>query len=70
MTSVTMESHDSRERWREMIDAAQTGEAIITRYKRPVAVLIGYDTWLAVKPEIDAYRRQQALARLGELPAP
>ena len=70
MAVITVESNDTRIRLRELLDNAVKQDAIIVRYKTPLAALISYDAYLAIRPALDEWRRQQALATLGELPAP
>ena len=70
MAVITVESNDTRIRLRELLDNAVKQDAIIVRYKTPLAALIGYDAYLAIKPALDEWRRQQALQVLGELPGP
>ncbi|MBP8291824.1 MAG: type II toxin-antitoxin system Phd/YefM family antitoxin [Caldilineaceae bacterium] len=69
MAVVTIDSNDARIQLRELLDKADKADTVIVRYRKPVAVLIGYDAWMAVRTELEEYRRQQALATLGELPA-
>lgn len=63
---VTLDSNEARMQWRDMLDNARGRETIITRYKQPVAVLIDYDTWLAVREHIDAYQKERIREEINE----
>jgi antitoxin (DNA-binding transcriptional repressor) of toxin-antitoxin stability system len=63
----TLDSNDARLRWRELLDLTIAGEATtITRYRKPVAVLIPYTDPEAPQAAQDAIQR----ARLAEAEAP
>ena len=55
--TTTIDSNDARNRWREMLDAgARKLDVIITRYGKPVSVLIDYEDYEAIKEELDDLR--------------
>ena len=44
MNIITMKSEQARNSWRDMLDIVLTGgKVIIERYRKPQAVLIGYE---------------------------
>lgn len=57
MTVQTLDSHQARLRWRDMLDAAHTGsDVIIERYGKPMATLIPYEDYQALLDELDDLR--------------
>ena len=58
MTVTTIDSKDARTQWRTLLDNTAAGKAdvVITRYNKPVSVLISYDDWLALQEELDDLR--------------
>ena len=63
---VTINSDDVRLQWREVLDNARRVDTIVTRYRKPMAVVIDYDAWLAVKPALDEWRRKRAIEEIAE----
>jgi prevent-host-death family protein len=54
---MTIDSNEARNRWREMLDAgARKLDVIITRYGKPVSVLIDFEDYEAIKAELDDLR--------------
>lgn len=54
---IVIDSRQARKRWRDMMDAAVMGDAVvIQRYRTPQAVLINYDDYLALRDELDDLR--------------
>lgn len=54
---ITIDSRQARKRWRDMMDAAVMGDAVvISRYRTPQAVLINYEDYLALQDELDDLR--------------
>ncbi|MBV7336076.1 type II toxin-antitoxin system Phd/YefM family antitoxin [Chloroflexi bacterium TSY] len=51
MTVTTIRSEEARSKWRDVVDAVltRTGEFIIQRYGKPVAVLVNHDEWSMLK---------------------
>ena len=58
MTVTTIDSREARSQWRSLLDATSAGDAdvVITRYGKPVSVLIDYEDWLAIQEELDELR--------------
>ena len=64
---TTLDSNEARLQWRGILDNANKEDAIITRYGKPVAVVIGYDAWLGVQEELEEFRaRQRVQAAIDE----
>jgi prevent-host-death family protein len=51
MITTTFTSDDARKRWRDLLDMTyrDDAEVVIERYNKPVAVLINYEQYQAVK---------------------
>lgn len=64
MTTKTVESRAARENWRDLLDTTTAGQAdvIITRYGKPVTVMIRYEDYVAVQEELVRLRAQQSEA--------
>src|SRR5688572_18889170 len=46
MTITTVKSEEARLNWRDTLDTAHTGGAVvIERYSKPVAVVVNYEQW-------------------------
>lgn len=62
MTIKTFDSHQARNSWREVLDAAliRGTDVIITRYNKPVVTMLAYEDYLAVK-ELLTQRRAERL---------
>ena len=46
----TLSAEHARQNWRGMLDDAyRGGEMVIERYGKPIAVVINYDEWQALK---------------------
>jgi prevent-host-death family protein len=58
MPTAIMDSNEARSQWRGILDATSAGEKdiVITRYGKPVAVLIDYADWLAAQEILDDLR--------------
>lgn len=64
---TTLDSNEARLQWRGILDNANKEDAIITRYGKPVAVVVGYDAWLGVQEELAEFRaRQRVQAAIDE----
>lgn len=64
---TTLDSNEARLQWRGILDNANKEDAIITRYGKPVAVVISYDAWLGVQEELEEFRaRQRVQAAIDE----
>jgi prevent-host-death family protein len=67
MAMTTLDSNEARLQWRGILDNANKEDAIITRYGKPVAVVVGYDAWLGVQEELEEFRaRQRVQAAIDE----
>lgn len=52
MTVKTMKSEEARLSWRDVLDTAHTGGAVVVeRYEKPVAVVISYRRWEQMQAE-------------------
>ncbi len=74
MAVQTMNANEARKRWRDVIDAVQTGQSVIVeRFGKPVAAVISYEDYVAAletieeerdireaEAELEAYRRDPA----------
>jgi prevent-host-death family protein len=51
MNSTTFTSDDARKHWRDLLDLAHADESeiVIERYNKPVAVLLNYERYQAIK---------------------
>ena len=57
LTYTTLDSNEARTHWRELLDAgARKLDVIITRYGRPVSVMIDYEDYEALKEELEELR--------------
>ncbi len=58
MPITIMDSNEARTQWRSILDATGAGEKdiVITRYGKPVAVLIDYADWIAAQEMLDDLR--------------
>ena len=56
MTIATLDSNAARAQWRTLLDAAAETDVVITRYGKPVSVMIDYDDWVALQEELDDLR--------------
>lgn len=66
MTTATIGSREARKNWRDLLDAAYSGQqdAIIERNGKPVAALIPYEDYVALEEmlaDIRAARRAEAM---------
>jgi len=64
MAVKVFDSNQARNNWREMLDTVLTGETdvVITRYNKPVATIVAYEDYLAIRDEL-AKRRAERRAR-------
>lgn len=54
----TLDSNAARLHWREIMDRTIAGEdTVITRYGKPVAAVIPFADYEAIRPALDALRR-------------
>lgn len=64
MTTQTLLSEDVRQDWRNTLDQVAAGnDIVIKRYKKPLAALISYEDYMALRDELEelrADRRAQA----------
>jgi prevent-host-death family protein len=67
-TYTTLDSNEARSRWREVLDAgAKKLDVVITRYGKPVSVVIDYEDYAALQEELDELRAgQRAQAELDK----
>jgi prevent-host-death family protein len=57
---TTLDSNEARSRWREVLDAgARKLDVIITRYGKPVSVMIDYEDYQAIREELEDLRAGQ-----------
>jgi prevent-host-death family protein len=69
MTTKTVDSNQARNNWREMLDtvASRQMDVVITRYNKPVATMLNYEDYLAVRDELVRQRaRRQAYRQLRD----
>ncbi|MCB0073469.1 MAG: type II toxin-antitoxin system prevent-host-death family antitoxin [Caldilineaceae bacterium] len=71
--SKAMSSEEARLSWREILDAAAAGDDVtIHRHRKPTAVLISYEDYIALADELDdlraARRATEILARAQDDP--
>ncbi len=68
MTIKVLDSNQARNNWREILDTVLNGETdvVITRYHKPVATIVAYEDYLAIRDELMKQRaKQQARRRLA-----
>jgi len=57
MQTKTMKSEEARLAWRNILDSAAGGDdVVIERYRKPTAVLIGYEDYIAILDELEEMR--------------
>jgi prevent-host-death family protein len=57
---LTLDSNEARSRWRAVLDAAsKKKDVVITRYGKPVSVMIDYEDYLAMQEMLDDLRAGQ-----------
>ncbi len=58
MTIRVLDSNQARSQWRDILDQAQAGELdlVVERYGKPIAALIAYDDFVAIRDELDDLR--------------
>lgn len=61
MPTVTINSDDVRLQWREVIENVGKVDTIVTRYRKPTAVVIDYETWLGMQEEMEDFRTRQRI---------
>jgi prevent-host-death family protein len=69
-----MDSNDARLHWRDVLDAGAKGlDIVITRYNKPVSVVIDYEDYLALVDHLEdlraARRATATLERIQQDPA-
>jgi PHD/YefM family antitoxin component YafN of YafNO toxin-antitoxin module len=63
-----MDSNDARLHWRDVLDAGAKGlDIVITRYKKPVSVVIDYEDYLAIVEHLEDQRAGRRAAATLEL---
>lgn len=62
MAVKRVDSRDARANWRDMLDMAQADDTdvVITRYNKPVVVVVAYEDYVAVQEEL---RKRRATRR-------
>lgn len=64
----TMDSNEARLHWRDVLDAGAKGvDIVITRYNKPVSVVIDYEDYIALTEHLEdlrAARRAEATLEL------
>jgi prevent-host-death family protein len=68
MTILTMNSHEARANWRELLDRVLSGNAdiVIERNGKPVAVMIPFEDYEEILDELDDLRAGQRAAAIYE----
>lgn len=63
MTIKTVDSHQARHHWREMLEMAlgQEVDIVITQHDKPVVTILDYEDYLSIREEL-AHKRAQRLA--------
>ncbi len=57
MNIKTMKSDAVRQRWRDVVDEVVAGtDVLVERYNKPVAVVIAYADYLALRAELEEHR--------------
>lgn len=57
MNIKTMKSDAVRQRWRDVVDEVAAGtDVLVERYNKPVAVVIPYGDYLALRAELEEHR--------------
>ena len=65
MTLMTVKSDEARIRMRDILDEAVAGrEVVIQRYNKPVAVVVPYELWKALKIADAFTEAKQILAKI------
>ncbi len=61
MPNRTLDSHQARNNWRELLDAVliEQSDVIITRYDKPLVTVIAYEDYLAVRDELARQRAER-----------
>ncbi len=63
-----MDSNDARLHWRDVLDAGAKGlDIVITRYNKPVSVVIDYEDYLAIVEQLEDQRAGRRAAATLEL---
>jgi prevent-host-death family protein len=58
-----MDSNDARLHWRDVLDAGAKGlDVVITRYNKPVSVVIDYEDYLALVEHLEDLRAARRAA--------
>lgn len=67
MTIRTFDSHQARNNWRELLDAAlvQGTDVVITRYNKPMVTMLAYDDYLAVQQMLTQRRAERLRQQLS-----
>lgn len=62
MPIEVLDSHQARNRWREMLDLVLIDDVdvVITRYSKPVVALLSYEDYLAVQHRLAQVRLERA----------
>lgn len=63
-----MDSNEARLHWRDVLDAGAKGvDVVITRYNKPVSVVIDYEDYVALAEHLDDLRAARRAAATLEL---
>ena len=70
----TVDSNEARTHWRDVLDASAKGvDTVITRYNKPVSVMISYEDYLALVEHLedlrDAREAQATLEKIRKDPS-
>jgi antitoxin (DNA-binding transcriptional repressor) of toxin-antitoxin stability system len=67
MTIAVCQSHRARARWRDVLDMASNGtDVVIYRYDKPVAAVITYADFVALRDELEDLRAARRAATIYE----
>jgi len=62
-----MKSEEARLSWRDILDSAAGGsDVVIERYRKPTAVLIGYEDYMAILDELEEMRADRRAVQAYE----
>ena len=63
--AIKIKSEEARTRWRDMMDAATSGEAVvIERYNTPQAALISYEDFIVLRETIEELQADRRAAQI------
>lgn len=63
MATKTLDSHQARNNWRDVLDAVLTEhtDIVITRYNKPLVTIVAYEDYLSVRDELTRQRAERDL---------